>query len=228
MTATIFTPDGIVISTYAYDTFYQASKRGEEDYIEKISIVGHPHIINFWNQYALVFHQTDEFLYNAGLKSMIEEVKRKWSDDDIPAIYDLMPYVKKQIMDIGIQIIGIMGGYSRTKEGSFDPHVYQILGNDIRRININNSGEITYNCVFLEKETVFGRILRDVQVKNGDNWESLPPMRLRCDLFSITKAKELTSFILKTNHVINTINQSTSDTIDLETVVITPTYLNIE
>lgn len=228
MTATVFTPDGIVISTYASDTYYQASKRGDDDYIEKINIVGHPHIINFWNQYALVFHQADEFSYNAGLKSMIEEVKRKWPDDDIPVIYELMPYIKKQIMDNGIQIIGIMGGYSRTKEGSFDPYVYQILGNDIRRININNSGEITYNCVFLEKETVFGRLLRDVQVKNGESWESLPPVQLRCDLFSITKAKELTSFILKTCHAINTINQSASNIIDIETAVITPTHLNIE
>ena len=228
MTATVFTPDGIIISTCAFDTFYQASKRGEEEYIEKVNIVGHPHVINFWNKYALVFHQADEFSYNVGLKSMIEEVMRKWSDDDIPAIYDLMPYIKKQIVENGIQIIGIMGGYSRTNEGSLDPHVYQILGNDIRRININNSGEITYNCVFLEKETVVGRLLRDVQVKNGDNWESLPPVQLRCDLFSITKAKELTSFILKTSHVINTINQSTSEIIDLETVVLTPTQMNIE
>lgn len=228
MTATVFTPDGIVISTYATDAFYKASKRGEEDYIEKVNIVGHPHIISFWNQYALVFHQADEFSYNAGLKSMIEEVTRKWSDDDIPAIYDLMPYIKKQIVDNGIQIIGIMAGYSRTKEGSLDPHVYQILGNDIRRININNTGEITYNCVFLEKETVFGRLLRDVQVKNGENWELLPPVQVRCDLFSITKARELTSFILKTSHGINTINQSTSKIIDLETVVLTPTQMNIE
>lgn len=228
MTATVFTPDGIVISTCASDTYYQASKRGEEDYIEKVNIVGHPHIINFWNEFALVFHQAGEFSYNAYLKSMIEEVMRKWSEDYIPPIYELMPYIKKQIVDNGIQIIGIMGGYSRTKEGRLAPYVYQILGNDIRRININNSGEITYNCVFLEKGTVFGRLLRDVQVKNGESWESLPPIQLRCDLFSITKAKELTSFILKTSHAINTINQSALDIIDIETAVITPTHLNIE
>lgn len=228
MTATVFTPDGIVISTYASDIFYHASKRGEEDYIEKLNIVGHPHIINFWNQYALVFHQANEFAYNAGLKSMIEEVMRKWSDDNIPSIYELMPYIKQQIMDNGIQIIGIMGGYSRTKEGSLDPYVYQILGDDIRRININSSGEVTYNCVFLEKETVLGRLLRDVQVKTGENWESIPPVQLRCDLFSIKKAKEITTFFLNTSHKIRTINHSTSETLDIETVEITPTQLTIE
>lgn len=226
MTATVFTPDGIVISTFKSDTFYQASKRGEEDYIERIDVVGHPHIITFWDQYALVFHQADEFSYNAGITSIIEEVMRRWSEE-IPPIYELMPYIKKQIIDNGLQIIGIMGGYSRTTQGSLEPHVYQILGNDLRRININNSGDLTYNCVFLEKETVFGRLLRDVQVKNGDNWENLPPVQLRCDLYSIDKAEEVTRFILSTSNAILNINQSTRQENEIETVVITSNKLII-
>ncbi len=226
MTVTIFTPDGIVISTFKSDTFYQVSKRGEEDYLDKINVDGHPHVITFWDQYALVFHQADEFSYNAGIIPMIEEVMRRWPDE-IPPIYQLMPYIKKQIVDNGIQIIGIMGGYSRTTKGNFEPHVYQILGNDLRRININNSGDLTYNCVFLEKETVFGRLLRDVQVKNGDNWENLPPIQLRCDLFSIYKAEEVTRFILNTSNSILKINQSFHQHNEIETVIITSNKLII-
>lgn len=220
MTVSVFTPDGIVISTLNSDFFYQISKRGEEDYIERINVVGHPHVITFWNQYVLVFHQADEFSYNAGITFIIEEVMRRWPDE-IPPIYELMPYIKKQIVDNGLQIIGIMAGYSRTNEGSLDPHVYQILGNDIRRININNSGEITYNCVILEKEIVFGRLLREVQVKNGDNWENLPPVSLRCDLYSIDKAAELSRFILNTSNTILNINRPFNQENEIETIVIT-------
>lgn len=227
MTAAVFTPDGIVISTCASDAFYQSVRRGEADYVEKVNIVGHPHVITFWNQYALVFHQADEYTYNPRIKSLIEEVGRRWNDE-IPPIHEVMPYVKKQIIDHDIQIIGFMAGYSTSAEGHREPHVYQILGGDIRRININNSGEIVYNCVFLEKETTFGRLLRDVQVKNGDTWEQLPPVQLRCDLFSISKAKDITKFILKTGHKIRNINCSDSDMIDIESVIITPNHLNLE
>lgn len=226
MTATVFTPDGIVISTVKADSFYQALKRGDEDYIEKVNIVGHPHIITFWEQYALVFHQADEFSYNAGITTMIEEVMKRWPEG-IPPIYELMPYIKKQIVDNSLQIIGIMGGYSRTTNGSLEPHVYQILGDDLRRINKNVNGDLTYNCVFLEKETVFGRLLRDVQVKNGDDWENLPPVQLRCDLYSIDKAEDVTRFILNTSNSILNINQSSHQDNEIETVVITSNKLII-
>lgn len=227
MTACVFTPDGIVMSTYAYDTYYQMTKRGDEEYVEKVNILGHPHIVTFWNQYALVFHQADEFSYNSGIKTLIEDVMRKWTDE-IPPIYELMPYIKKQLIDNSIQIIGLMSGYSKTSERNLEPHVYQILGNDIRRINIDRSGRISYNCVFLEKNTIFGRLLRDVKIKNGDTWESLPPVQLRCDLYSIAKAKEITSLILKTCYRINNINNYDSDIFDIETVIITPYNMNIE
>jgi hypothetical protein len=226
MTATVFTHDGIVISTFKSDTFYQVSKRSDEDYIERISVSGHPHVITFWGRYALVFHQADEFSYNSDIIPMFEDVMRRWPDE-IPTIYELMPYIKKQIVDNSLQIIGIMGGYSRTPRGYIEPYVYQILGDDLRRININNNGDITYNCVFLEKETVVGRLLRDVQVKNGKNWENLPPVQLRCDLYSIDKAEEITKFILNTSNFILNINQSLYQYDEIETVVITSSKLII-
>ena len=226
MTATVFTPDGIVISTIDSDNFYLSSRRNDSDNIELVNIVGHPHVVTFWNKYAMVFHQAGEFSYDQGLYYMLSEVMLRW-EDSVPTIYDLMPYIKKQIVDNDLEIIGIMGGYSRSKDGKFEPYVYQVLGDDVRRINIDSEGKIAYNCVFLEKETSFGRLLRDVQVKNGDNWEHLPPINIRCDLFSVRKAIELNEFILTTAEYLKHINSSNYPKHRIENIVITPDKLTI-
>lgn len=226
MIATVFTPDGITISTIDSDSYYQSSRRDGTGDVEIINIAGHTHIVTFWERYAIVFHQTGEFNYQAGVKYVLSEVMQRWQDS-IPAIYDFMPYIKKQIVDNGLDLIGIMGGYSRSQDGRFDPYVYQILGNDIRRINTDGEGKIAYNCIFLEKETSFGRLLRDVQVKNGNNWEELPPVNIRCDLFSVRKAIDLSNFILKTSEYLNNINSSDVPQHEIETVIITPDALSI-
>lgn len=227
MIATVFTPDGIVISTLGYDSFYHASKTENDSYIEKIDIVGHQHIVNFWNRYALVFHQVDEYTYSSGITNMLQEVKQRWTDS-IPTIYELMPYIKKQIIDLDLNIIGIMAGYSVSENKMYDPYVYQILGDDIRRINTNTNGEITFNCVFIEKETMMGRIMRDVKVNNGNRWEELTPLQLRCDLFSVSKAREISFFLLQTAFQLNHINSSNIPHYDMESVVITPNELSTE
>ena len=226
MISTVFTPDGITISTIDSDSYYQSSKRDGSGEIEKISVTGHTHIVTFWDRYAMVFHQAGEFSYQAGLKYILSEVMQRWQDS-VPAIYDLMPYIKKQIVDNNLELIGIMGGYSRTQDDRFDPYVYQILGHDIHRINTDCDGKIAFNCVFLEKETSFGRLLRDVQVKNGENWESLPPVNIRCDLFSVRKAVDLSKFILRTTEYLNNINSSDVPQHDIETVIITPDALTL-
>lgn len=225
MIVTVYTPDGIVISTLDNDSYYHCVKRSGEDYIEKLNIAGHPHTIQFWNRYALVFHQVDEYQYNDKLKPLLEEVMNNWPDA-VPPIYEFMPYIKKQILDNELDLIGVMGGYSRSQNGTFDPYVYQILGSDIRRININHTGDITYNCVFLEKETVFGRILRGVKIQNGDNWEELPPLNIRCDLFSINKALKLSRFILNTSQQLAEINSSEAREYEIESIIVTRDNLN--
>lgn len=226
MISTVYTPDGITISTLDYDIFYNSRNKGGEDYVETLNIVGHPHVISFWDRYGLVFHQVDEYRYNAGLKHLLEEVMQHWSNE-IPPIYDFMPYIKKKIVDCGLNLIGIMGGYSRSKSSVIEPYVYQILGTDIRRININSAGEINYNCVFLEKETCFGRLLRDVRIKNGEDWVDLPPVNIRCDLFSIDKALNLSKFILTTSEYLNNINSTIYSDYRVESAIITPDKLSI-
>lgn len=226
MTTTVFIPDGIVISTLDSDSFYMSTRRNDTDNIDLINIVGHPHVVTFWNKYALMFHQAGEFSYDKGLNYILSEVMLRWQDS-IPPIYDLMPYIKKQIVDNNLEIIGIMGGYSNSTENRIEPYVYQILGNDVRRINIDSAGKITYNCVFLEKETSFGRLLRDVKVKNGEDWEQLPPLNIRCDLFSVRKALDLTEFILRTSEYLSQINSSDVPKHRIENVVITPDKLTL-
>lgn len=226
MIASVFTPDGIVISTTDSDRFFVSVKRNDTDTIEPINIAGLPHVVVFWNKYAIVFHQTGEFSYDKGINTLLSEVMLRWQDI-IPPIHELMPYIKKQIIDNNLDIIGIMGGYSQSASGRVEPYVYQILGNNVRRINTNNDGTISYNCVFLEKETSFGRLLRDVRISNGDEWEQLPPVNIRCDLFSIRKSLDLTSFILNTSDYLKHINESDIPQPRIETVVITPDKLTI-
>lgn len=226
MIATIYSPDGIVISTSNVDVFYHTSKKGDLDYIERLEIKGHPHIINFWNKYILVFHQTDEFNYQHEIINILENAMKKW-ESDIPPIHEFMPYVKKQIIDYGIQIIGIMAGYCSSKDDNQELYVYQILGESIRRINIDENGYLNYNCVLLEKETNFSRLFREIQIKNGDEWETLPPTLFRCDLFSIEKSKEITKFILESSMFLSNINSSVNSSFLIETVIITPTKIII-
>ena len=219
MVAAVYTPDGIVLSTLDFDNYIIRAGKKIENYIESINIVGHSHIINFWDKYVLVYHQMDRYRYNPSIKALFKKVMQRW--DAIPQIFELMPYIKKTIMENNIDIIGIMGGFSKSNNGQWDPYVFQILGDDIRRINSNENGDINYSCVFLEKETCFGRLLRDVRVKNGDAWEDLEPINIRCDLFSVDKAIDLSKFILNTANYLNNINSSESSAYRIESVVIT-------
>lgn len=226
MIASIFTPDGIVISTIDSDSFYQKSRRNGEDNIDLISIVGHPHVITFWNKYAMVFHQVSEFQYQNGINYIFSEVMLRWQDR-IPPIYEVMPYIKKVIMENNLELIGIMAGYSNSECSKLEPYVYQILGNEIRRINTNEEGRVAYNFVFLEKETSMGRLLRHTQVKNGNEWEKLEPLSLRCDLFSVQKALELTEFFLITAENLKHLNSSNQTATHIENVIITPDKLTL-
>ncbi len=225
MIAAVYTPSGIVLSTLGVDSFYQSVD--ENNCVNKIEITGHQHVVSFWSRYALVFHQADEYQYDGSIIDVLDDVKTKWTEN-VPSIHELMPYIKKQIMDYNLHIIGVMAGYSVSNTNKYEPYVYQILGQDIRRINTNGNGEITYNCVFFEKGTVIGRIMREVKVKNGDDWEELLPMQLRCDLYSIHKAREIANFLLRTSHYLKNINSSDTLNYNVESVMITSKEFIIE
>ena len=103
-------------------------------------------------------------------------------------------------MDNHIQIIGIVAAYDIDKNGMIMPFVYQILGENIRRINLDNNGCLNYNCVYLEKTPLVGKLLQQTQIKNGDIWEENPAVKLRCDLYSISKSIDICRFMLRTSH----------------------------
>lgn len=223
MIAATYTPDGIVISTYDRDLYYLPDS--EEGRMVKSYIQGHDHILTFWDRYALVYHQLNDYSYIPSIHWILQDVMSRW-ENEIPAIQDFMPYIKKAIVDQGIEIVGVVAGYSKGDSGMIEPYVYQILGQDIRRINRTSSGEVTYNTVFIEKDTVIGRLLREVKIENGDNLESLPPIQIRGDLYSIKKALDLNRFLLNTKASIEQINTSEQPNYNIESIVIT--YKSIE
>ena len=60
-----------------------------------------------------------------------EDLSQKWNFT--PPIVELMPYLKKLLVDNHIQLIGIVAGYDKDKNGKDVPYVYQILGENIRK-----------------------------------------------------------------------------------------------
>lgn len=221
MVTSVFTPSGIAIATLSKDIFFQRVANGDDVSIEKLQIQGRNHVIVFWDKYVLVFNQLDEFSVDANLEAKLKSVMERW-ENSVPPIDELMSYVKKAIMDNELKIIGIMAGYCKTPDGNDVPFVYQILGDEIRRININHDGDLAYNCVYLEKDTVIGRLFREVKVQNGSQWEDIAPTKIRCDLFSLAKAKELCEFILRTYDYIENINSSMADIPTIDMALITP------
>lgn len=223
MIAATYTPDGIVISTYDRDSYYLPDS--EEGRMIKSCIQGHDHILTFWDKYVLVYHQLNDYSYIPSVHWILQDVMSRW-ENEIPAIQDFMPYIKKAIVDQGIEIVGAVAGYSKGDTGTIEPYVYQILGQDIRRINRTSSGEVAYNAVFIEKDTVIGRLLREVKIENGENLESLPPIQIRGDLYSIKKALDLNRFFLSTKDSIEHINTSEQRDYNIESVIIT--YKSVE
>ena len=122
-----------------------------------------------------------------------------------------MPYLKKLLVDNNIQIIGVVAAYDKDKGLSNIPFVYQILGENIRRINLDTEGHLNYNCVYLEKSPYIGKLLQQTQIKNGDIWEDNQAVKLRCDLFSIHKSIDLCRFMLRTNYYVENINSALYD-----------------
>lgn len=223
MIATVFTPDGIAISAPGFETFYQRISPDEDDTrIERIDIEGHQRTFTFWDRYVMVIHRLDQYIYDDSIAEVIEHIGDRWPDT-VPPISEVMPYVKKAIVDNNLNIIGVMAGYSRDDaSGRLMPYVYQINGDDIRRINIDGNGKINYNFAIVEQSTSLGRIMRDVKVKNGETWETLPPLYLRCDLFSVDKAVELTRFLVSTAIYLDQVNSTNDRTDKVDTVIITP------
>ena len=182
---------------------------------------GLPHNYTFWGRYSLTYNSLNSYAIESNILIEFETLSEQW--ESVPSIVEFMPYFKKMLIDHQIQIIGIMAAYDSNQSEAAMPFVYQILGDSIRRINIDNEGRLNYNCVYLEKTPYISRLLRQTQIKNGNLWEDCPAVRLRCDLYSVQKSIDLCRFMLRTSQYVENINSALYDTpLKADISIITP------
>mgnify|MGYP006916106660 CR=1 FL=1 len=179
MIVSVFIPKAIIVATASFDTFFESHDVEDGTLLAPIHMEGLPHTYTFWDRYSITFNSINKYTYEADLMDRFEVLSQKW--DNIPTIVDFMPYLKKMLVDSHIQMIGILSAF----DDKGVPYVYQILGESVRRINLDNDGKINYNCVYLERTPRIGKLLQQTRIKNGESWEESPEVRLRCDLYSI-------------------------------------------
>lgn len=225
MIAAVYCPCGIVLSTFKEDFFMDVHGTDEQPTYNPVRIMGLPHIVTFWNRYALIYKLLDSYNYDFRLDILTEKLKQRWSET--PSIGSLMPYVKKMLMDNNIQLIGVMAGYESTENGQ-EQYVYQILGHDIYRVNRNEAGEVQFDYLCLEEKTAVKKLLMECKLANGDTWEEYEKVSVRCDLFSIEKCIDFSKFMLATNRYANHLNSVMYDEHLLyDMVIITPNGVKI-
>lgn len=214
MIATVYTKDGIVISTLARDIYYEMQPMEESQAFYSISSDGHPHCVLLWEKYAFVCRNMNSFMYDNTLIYWLQNYCSN-NNDTIPlesVRTDILNFIKEKHLDI----MGVLAGYYEEQ-----PYVYGLQGENCQRLNVSDKGEIVYNCSFLEHEEVVGKLFRELKVKNGDSWEFRKGVRTRCDLFSISKAIDLSHFMLSVNYHTNNINTSIFELpLEYETMVI--------
>lgn len=221
MIVSIFGPCGIITATASHDTFYEMREQDDDVYALPYNINGLPHTFTFWKKYVLTYNSITPNVYNDQMRTHFVSLERNW--DKVPHITEFMPYLKKLILDNHIQIIGVVSAYCEENGTQCVPFVYQVLGEQIRRVNIDDNGNINYNCICLEKDPIVGRLLRKAKLLNGDTWEEAGEYRLRYDLFSISKSIDFSSFVIKTNHYINNLNTTEySNSLLMDVSVVTP------
>lgn len=209
MIATVFSPNGIVVATASLDSFYEQLESEDGLLLSPIWMEGLPHTFLFWGRFSLTFNGLNRYSSETKILSEFASLEKKW--DSAPNISEFMPYLKKLIVDKHIQIIGIMAAYDKDKNGVNMPFVYQVLGENIRRINLDNEGNLNYNCVYLEKAPQIGKLFQQTRLRNGEQWEDNPAIRLRCDLYSIEKSIDLCRFMIRTSHYVENINSAKYD-----------------
>lgn len=223
MITTVYCPCGIVISTFKEDYFLDVQHKEEQTICMPIRMVGLPHFVSFWNRYVMVYKLLGSYNYDNRLENLVQMLQQKWEKP--PSIADLMPYVKKMLMDNNVQLIGVMAGYALTENGD-EPYVYQILGHDIYRVNRDESGRLHYNYLCLEENTTVKKLFENCKLANGDRWEEYEETKIRCDLFSIDKAIDFCKFTLFTNRYVNHLNMVMyDDPLLYDMVVVTPSEI---
>lgn len=216
MIATIYTKDGIVISTLSRDTFYEMQPTHESEAFYPIISDGHTHSVLLWDKYAFVCRGMNSFMYDNSLVSWLQQYQSH--NTNLLSLDGLKTEIMNYILENRLDVMGVLAGYIDGQ-----PHVYGFQGDSCRRLNISDKDEIVYNCSFLEHEEVVGKLFRELKIRNGDVWESRTGVRTRCDLFSIPKAVDLSHFMLSVNYHVNNINTSIFQSpLVYETVIIKP------
>jgi len=216
MIATIYTKDGIVISTLSRDTFFEMQPSHESEAFYPIISDGHPHSALMWDKYAFVCRGMNSFMYDNTLISWLQEYQSH-NADALP-LETLRTDILQFIQENRLDVMGVLAGYIDGK-----PYVYGFQGDKCQRLNVSDKDEIVYNCSFLEHEEVVGKLFRELKIRNGDVWESRTGVRTRCDLFSISKAADMCHFMLSVNYHVNNINTSIFESpLMYETVIIKP------
>lgn len=200
MITAAYTPDGIVLATLSIDTYFEMTQIGNIDTLSPIRVKGHQHYKVFWDKYAILFKYMSSYSYDTLLfnKFCTYEIEHQVS---IPDIVSFVNDIQSIIDDTKSDVVSILAGYN-----GMEPFVYYIQGKDLRRINVTDKNEIIYNCQYVERNEVIGRIFRDIKLRNGDKWEERDGLRTRCDLYSTEKAIDLCKFMLHTNFYANNIN----------------------
>lgn len=195
MISAIFTPMGIVLGTLAQDTFLQMRRMGEQDNLEPIRMTGLPHRITFGGQFGLVFQQMDQFRIDRPLLTALQHLacsRAAWDDpeDFLDALQDTLAAHR--------DMMGIVAYYQQLGDERV-PRVYQLHGDDMQLININDREQPVYSLFYMEQEPILGRLFRGARQMNGDKWEEIPPLQPRADVYSLTKARDLTRFVHQTH-----------------------------
>lgn len=200
MITAAYTPDGIVLATLSIDTYFEMTQIGNIDTLSPIRVKGHQHYKVFWDKYAILFKHMNSYSYDTILfnKFCTYEIEHQVS---IPDVVSFVNDIQSIIDDTKSDVVSILAGYN-----GMEPFVYYIQGKDLRRINVTDKNEIIYNCQYVERNEVIGRIFRDIKLRNGDKWEERDGLRTRCDLYSTEKAIDLCKFMLHTNFYANNIN----------------------
>lgn len=225
MIISVFGPCGIVTATSCHDTYFDLFEKEEESYVRLIGIEGLPHVFTFFGKYALVYNCLNQSEYDVQIPYCFSLLANKWDTAPEPMVF--MPYLKKLIVDNHIQIIGVVSAYFEEKDGKQYPYVYHILGEEIRRVNVSDVGNIIYNCICLEKEPIIGRLLRQVKLRNGDVWEEQEDCRFRYDLFSVSKSVDFCVFAIKTNHYVNSKDVNYCTPLCMDITVVTPNSIDV-
>ena len=206
MIISVFGPEGIVTSTLSRDIFYDKVEIDGNETLVPIDSQGLKHSYVFCGRFALTYKRLNQYTYDNVIIDSFRQLEKTW--DEVPHITEFMPYFKKMVVDNHLEIIGVMSAYDTVEDGRKLPFVYQILGEDIRRVNADKNGNTFCHFLLLESETIAGKLIRQTKVRNGDEWEDTIEPRLRCDLYSNEKSIDLCRFLLRTEWYMTNINSA--------------------